>query len=181
MEEDAVAEIVLGAIITSALSADPIEDEVEDVVAAAAAPLTTPQVLDRVVQQALLKLEHPPPKPRTTYDFSDIPSSDDSPEFQHTYPHFPKPITSQPVGGRLQYFADNWQQITDDYWVLQTVQNGLTWEFDSPPPLSSVPVDIPAHTSQASRQVYDRVIEDDIRLGIIEEVSLDDLKHNPGF
>ena len=38
-----------------------------------------------------------------------------------------------PVGGRLTHFVSNWKKITQDPWILQTVQ-GLRLEFINPPP-----------------------------------------------
>ena len=38
-----------------------------------------------------------------------------------------------PVGGRLKFFVDRWESITDDRWVLETIQNGLKFEFISHP------------------------------------------------
>lgn len=34
-----------------------------------------------------------------------------------------------PVGGRLQYFHQNWSKITDDKWVLSTIKNGYFFDF----------------------------------------------------
>lgn len=38
-----------------------------------------------------------------------------------------------PVGGRLQYFNHQWEKITDDKWVLQTLKEGLKLEFLNSP------------------------------------------------
>lgn len=38
-----------------------------------------------------------------------------------------------PVGGRLQYFYHQWEKITDDKWVLQTLKEGLKLEFLNSP------------------------------------------------
>ena len=39
-----------------------------------------------------------------------------------------------PVGGRLMFFIKAWEKITDDQWVLSTIQNGLKLEFVQSPP-----------------------------------------------
>jgi len=39
------------------------------------------------------------------------------------FPTSPENIHSQMVAGRLQFFSGNWQQITQDPYVLQTVQS----------------------------------------------------------
>jgi hypothetical protein len=43
---------------------------------------------------------------------------------------------SRPVGGRLLYFSHNWEQITNDPWVRNTVA-GLKLRFTSTPPPSA--------------------------------------------
>ena len=43
-----------------------------------------------------------------------------------------------PVGGRLKFFVDRWESITDDSWVLETIQNGLKFEFISHPIYSEI-------------------------------------------
>ena len=44
-----------------------------------------------------------------------------------------------PVGGRLTEFADQWNLITSDAWVLQTVSEGYRIEFTGRPRLTTVP------------------------------------------
>ena len=33
------------------------------------------------------------------------------------------------IGGRLQFFTDEWQVISDDPWILDTIKSGLRIEF----------------------------------------------------
>ncbi len=47
------------------------------------------------------------------------------------YPHIP-------VGGRLKYFLQEWEKITDDQWVLSTIQHGLKLDLLTIPPWSGV-------------------------------------------
>ena len=54
----------------------------------------------------------------------------------------PTPLPHTPVGGRLKFFAENWEEITSDPWVLRTVREGLTLKFKSRPPLSTVPIPV---------------------------------------
>ena len=39
-------------------------------------------------------------------------------------PPLPLPQPQIPVGGRLAHFALNWQNITNDHWVLSLIKNG---------------------------------------------------------
>ena len=38
-----------------------------------------------------------------------------------------------PVGGRLKQFVQNWREISNDPWVINTVSEGLWLDFQSPP------------------------------------------------
>ena len=50
----------------------------------------------------------------------------------------PRELHPQKVAGRLQFFAQNWQIITQDPWVLQTIQ-GYEIELLSHPSVSGHP------------------------------------------
>jgi hypothetical protein len=43
-----------------------------------------------------------------------------------------------PVGGRLRFFLENWNKITDDQWVLSIIQEGYKLEFIEKPPQSKI-------------------------------------------
>ncbi|CAC5394217.1 unnamed protein product [Mytilus coruscus] len=43
-----------------------------------------------------------------------------------------------PVGGRLKHFIQEWESITDDQWVLKTLQEGLKLEFQETPHLTGI-------------------------------------------
>ena len=45
-----------------------------------------------------------------------------------------------PVGARLLHFAESWENITTDEWVLQTVKEGYLIPFKQKPPLTRVPL-----------------------------------------
>ena len=51
-------------------------------------------------------------------------------------PVFPKLLQSEPIGGRLTYYLQNWELITQDVWVLNTISQGHQWEFLEKPPLA---------------------------------------------
>ena len=44
------------------------------------------------------------------------------------------PQANIPVGGRLKMFASQWEQITQDRWVIQTLSRGYLIEFKKSPP-----------------------------------------------
>ena len=50
-------------------------------------------------------------------------------------PLFPVKVVPGLLGGRLQGYLKNWELITADRWVLNTVRHGLTWEFKTRPAL----------------------------------------------
>ena len=54
---------------------------------------------------------------------------------------FPLPVLPRPdipVGGRLAHFVEQWEDLTDNKWVLSIVRNGFKIPFKSVPPLSVV-------------------------------------------
>lgn len=53
-----------------------------------------------------------------------------------------------PVGGRLKHFIQEWESITDDQWVLKTLQEGLKLEFQETPHLTGI-----KHTSVNARNL----------------------------
>ena len=55
-------------------------------------------------------------------------------------PPLPLPQPQIPVGGRLAHFALNWQNITNDQWVLSMIKNGYQIPFKEQPPLSREPI-----------------------------------------
>ena len=66
---------------------------------------------------------------------------------------FPLPVLSRPdipVGGRLAHFVEQWEELTDNKWVLSIVRNGFKIPFKSVPSLSVVPI----KPSQSSSPFY---------------------------
>ncbi|CAC5403693.1 unnamed protein product [Mytilus coruscus] len=54
-----------------------------------------------------------------------------------------------PVEGRLKHFIQEWESITDDQWVLKTLQEGLKLEFQETPHLTCI-----KHTSVNARNFH---------------------------
>lgn len=52
----------------------------------------------------------------------------------------PPPRSDIPVGARLLHFAEAWNKITQDPWVLKIVREGYVIPFHHKPPLSTVPI-----------------------------------------
>ena len=79
-------------------------------------------------------------------------------------PHLPQNIDVQPfplpvlpcpdipVGGRLAYFVEQWEELTDNKWVLSIIQNGFKIPFKSVPPLSVVPIKLSQSSSPLLRE-----------------------------
>ena len=58
---------------------------------------------------------------------------------------FPLPVLpcpDIPVGGRLAHFVEQWEELTDNKWVLSIVRNGFEIPFKSVHPLSVVPINL---------------------------------------
>ena len=54
---------------------------------------------------------------------------------------FPLPVLPRPdipVGGRLAHFVEQWEELTDNKWVLSIIPNRFKIPFNSVPPLSVV-------------------------------------------
>ena len=70
-------------------------------------------------------------------------------------PPFPLPalpLADIPVGGRLAHFAEKWEEITDNKWVLSIVRSGFRIPFIKIPPLSSVPIRMSQSSSPFLRE-----------------------------
>ena len=88
-------------------------------------------------------------------------------------PPFPLPalpLVDIPVGGRLAHFAEKWEEITDNKWVLSIIRNGFRIPFIKIPPLSSVPI----RMSQSSSPFLREEIENLLNKRAVERVQ------NPG-
>ena len=58
---------------------------------------------------------------------------------------FQTPSPQIPVGGRLTHFLKEWENITQDSWVLSVIRGGLFLQFHTLPPLSEIPISL-SHT-----------------------------------
>ena len=63
-----------------------------------------------------------------------------------------------PVGGRLAHFAEKWEEITDNKWVLSIVRNGFRIPFIKIPPLSSVPIRMSPSSSPFLREEIENLL-----------------------
>ena len=61
------------------------------------------------------------------------------------------PPSWEPVGGRLMQFAGQWERVTQDPWVLETVAKGYKIEFTGKPRLTTVPRWTPVPRSRARK------------------------------
>ena len=78
------------------------------------------------------------------------------------------------MGGRLAHFAEKWEEITDNKWVLSIVRNGFRIPFIKIPPLSSVPI----RMSQSSSPFLGEEIENLLNKRAVERVQNPE---TPGF
>ena len=69
------------------------------------------------------------------------------------------------MAGRLRHFRQNWEKITQDSWVLDTV-SGYSIPFLHTPQQSSCP---PSHTSEEERFFIDAEIQSLLQVGAIRE------------
>ena len=86
---------------------------------------------------------------------------------------FPLPVLpcpDIPVGGRLAHFVEQWEELTDNKWVLSIVRNGFKIPFKSVPPLSVVPINL----SQSSSPLLREEIAELLKKRAVERV------RNPG-
>ena len=87
----------------------------------------------------------------------------------------PLPLTQLriPVGGRLAHFALNWQNITNDQWVLSLIKNGYQISFKEQPPLSREPI----FFQQSQRRELEEEVTSLLQKGVVEEIQ----PETPGF
>ena len=78
------------------------------------------------------------------------------------------------MGGRLAHFAEKWEEITDNKWVLSIVRNGFRIPFIKIPPLSSVLI----RMSQSSSPFLREEIENLLNKQAVERVQNPE---TPGF
>ena len=88
-------------------------------------------------------------------------------------PPLPLPHPQIPVGGRLAHFALNWQNITNDQWVLSLIKNGYQIPFKEQPPLSREPI----FFQQSQRRELEEEVTSLLQKGAVEEIQ----PETPGF
>ena len=82
------------------------------------------------------------------------------------------------VAGRLQYFLHNWQVVTKDQWILQTIQ-GAELEFSQAPIQRQIPH--PPHLSAQDRALLWEEVTKLKEKGAIQELSPSQEKLQTGF
>ena len=88
-------------------------------------------------------------------------------------PPLPLPQPQIPVGGKLAHFALNWQNITNDQWVLSLIKNGYQIPFKDQPPLSREPI----FFQQSQRRELEEEVTSLLQKGAVEEIQ----PEIPGF
>ena len=86
---------------------------------------------------------------------------------------FPLPVLPRldiPVGGRLAHFVEQWEELTDNKWVLSIIWNGFKIPFKSVPPLLVVLINL----SQSSSPLLWEEITEPLKKWAVERV------RNPG-
>ena len=73
-----------------------------------------------------------------------------------------------PVGGRLKFFAKNWQLITQDNWVLSIIKEGYKLEFLQKPPFLGVKKTVIPH---AQKHCLLKEVNDLLEKNAIEHVA----------
>jgi len=76
-------------------------------------------------------------------------------------------LPSVPLAGRLMHHLQNWQVITQDRWVLNTVQ-GYQIELISKPWQVSVPT--PPHLSTEQLQLINKEVAEMVQKGAVEQI-----------
>ena len=112
-------------------------------------------------------------KAKRKYDFSTVEDRPLKPTILPTWYLIAQP---GPVGGRLLQYADNWNLITKDIWVLNTVHNGLSWTFKRKPPLRSSPIEMTG-CRPGEERLYCKVIQDMLEQNVVEKVPLNNISN----
>ena len=85
----------------------------------------------------------------------------------------PPPRPDLPVGARILHFAEAWESITQDQWVLQIVREGYVIPFRHKPPLSLSPIPF-----TSGHPALPQAIQALLEKGAVERVLQPD---SPGF
>ena len=79
------------------------------------------------------------------------------------------------IGGRLSEFYNEWEYITDNWWVLDSVKNGVKLQFDSVPIMHDTPTEF--YGNKDNENVIDKEVTELLGKGAIELV--DNQDNNP--
>ena len=82
------------------------------------------------------------------------------------------------IAGRLRLFRDNWTKVTQDQWVLDTVQ-GYRLELLGKPVQTVLPREV--HTSSLEQNLVQEEIEKMILKGAVTELSPSESNNTQGF
>ena len=82
------------------------------------------------------------------------------------------------IAGRLRLFRDNWTKVTQDQWVLDTVQ-GYRLELLGRPVQTVLPRVV--HTSSLEQNLIQEEIQKMILKGAVTELSSSESNHTQGF
>ncbi|KAK4518392.1 uncharacterized protein ATC70_008609 [Mucor velutinosus] len=89
-------------------------------------------------------------------------------------------ITTDPIGGRLSKHSQQWTNITNNFFVINTVQHGYHIPFYTTPPITTIPTSItPFSADQAT--LIDQAIQDLLDKSAIEKVSPHQVQQVPWF
>ena len=83
---------------------------------------------------------------------------------------FPVSVKQEPVGGRLEFYARNWEALGVDQHILDIIRDGYIIEFAGKPPLTSSPPQGWLPKSEEEVQAIDTLVEEFLQKNIIEEV-----------
>ena len=83
------------------------------------------------------------------------------------------PVVEPKVGGRLQKFWQQWDQIFRDPWLTDTIRRGFRFNLKQMPPLTLEPEEIhyPAHHADILQVAIDKLISKDAVEEIPPQVS----------
>ena len=77
------------------------------------------------------------------------------PHLPQNFEPFPLPVLPRPdipVGGRLAHFVEQWEELTNNKWVLSIARKGFKIPFKPVPPLLIVPINLSQSSSLLLRE-----------------------------
>lgn len=73
------------------------------------------------------------------------------------------------IGGKLSEYYSEWKNITDNWWVLDSIKNGVKLQFDETPIMDSMPTEY--YGNSANEKIIDNEINELLKKGAIELVT----------